>query len=104
MVRRLRDRALVDCWPRATSKRKPISRTRKRSKRLLKAIEKAKLKLEGKIVYDEEHSLYELVLARARRLGPSARINWALASTPEYKRLRTLWPSRSPSPTSRPSP
>jgi DNA gyrase subunit B len=56
--------------------------------KLLKAIEKAKLKLEGKITFDEEHSLYELVLASG---NSSRRINWALASTLEFKRLRTLF-------------
>ena len=49
-------------------------------------MEKAKLKLEGKIVFDEEHSLHEI------QFGPphNQKINWALASTAEYKRLRAL--------------
>jgi DNA gyrase subunit B len=49
-------------------------------------VDKAKLKLEGKIVFDEEHSLHEI------QFGPphSQKINWALASTAEYKRLRSL--------------
>ena len=76
-----------NCSPRATSKRKPISRKRKQLEKLLKEIEKAKLKLEGKIAFDEEHSLYELLFWRRPR---NQEINWALASTPDYKRLRTL--------------
>jgi DNA gyrase subunit B len=52
----------------------------------LKEVEKAKLKLEGKIVFDEEHSLYEI------QFGPphNQKINWALASVAEYKRMRAL--------------
>jgi len=52
----------------------------------LKEVEKAKLKLEGKIAFDEEHSLHEI------QFGPphSQKINWALACTAEYKRLRSL--------------
>jgi DNA gyrase subunit B len=53
---------------------------------LLKEIDKAKLKVEGKVVFDEAHSLYEI------QFGPphSQKINWAVASTAEYKRLRAL--------------
>ncbi len=61
---------------------------KKALEKLLKAIEKAKIKMEAKIVYDEEHSLHELVLGNGS--GHSARINWALASMPDVKRLRTL--------------
>jgi DNA gyrase subunit B len=52
----------------------------------LRQLEKTKLKLEGKIVFDEEHSLYEI------QFGPphNQKINWAVASTAEYKRLRGL--------------
>jgi len=59
---------------------------RKALDKLLKEIEKAKLKLEGKIAFDEEHSLYEI------QFGPphNQKVNWALASTADYKRLRGL--------------
>ncbi len=76
------------CSPQASSKRKPISRTRKRSNDCSRTIEKAKLKIEGKIAYDEEHSLYELLFTNGS--AAASRINWALASTPEAKRLRAL--------------
>ena len=56
-------------------------------------------KLEAKIVYDEEHSLYELVSDATARAA--TRINWALAATPEYKRLRALCAGRSTNATSR---
>jgi DNA gyrase subunit B len=59
---------------------------KKKLSELVKAIEKAKLNLESKFEYDEEHSLHELVLKN----GGERRVNWALAATPEYKRLRTL--------------
>jgi DNA gyrase subunit B len=48
--------------------------------------EKAKLKLDGKLTFDEEHSLYEIQFGAPH----NQRINWALASTAEYKRLRAL--------------
>ena len=60
---------------------------KKALEKLLKEIEKAKLKLEGKIVFDEEHSLYEIPVWRRRTtrksIGPSP-------PPPEYKRLRGL--------------
>ena len=89
LVRRLRgDRALVDLLAASDLEKKTDFEDKKALDRLAKAIEKAKLKLEAKIAYDEEHSLYELLLTS----GASApvRVNWALASTPEYKRLRAL--------------
>ena len=62
LARRLRDRALVDLLAASDLEKKADFEDKKALESLLKAIEKAKLKLEGKIVYDEEHSLYELVL------------------------------------------
>jgi DNA gyrase subunit B len=59
---------------------------KKKLNELVKAIEKAKLNVEAKFEFDEEHSLHELLLKN----GGERRVNWALAATPEYKRLRTL--------------
>jgi len=59
---------------------------KKKLQDLAKSIEKAKLELESKLEFDEEHSLHELVLKN----GGERRINWALAASPDYKRLRTL--------------
>src|ERR1700756_4840496 len=59
---------------------------KKSVEKLLKDIEKAKLKLEGKVAFDEEHSLYEILLDAPN----DSKINWALAATAEYKRLRAL--------------
>jgi DNA gyrase subunit B len=88
LVRRLRERALVDLVAASDLEKKADFEDKKALEKLLKAVEKAKLKQEANIVYDEEHSLYELVLGNES--GHSARINWALASTPDWKRLRTL--------------
>jgi DNA gyrase subunit B len=88
LFRRLRDRALVDLLAASDLEKKSDFEDKKALERLLKAVEKAKLKAEGKVTFDEEHSLHELVLTNgAAAVG---RINWALASTPDYKRLRTL--------------
>jgi DNA gyrase subunit B len=88
MLRRLRERALVDLFAASDLEKKADFEDKKELEKLLKAIEKAKLKMDAKIVYDEEHSLHEVVLGNGS--GPWGRINWALASRPDVKRLRTL--------------
>jgi DNA gyrase subunit B len=88
LARRLRERALVDLLASADLDKKADFEDKKSLESLWKAIAKAKLKLEGKIAYDEEHSLYELVLTNGT--GSAGRINWALVSSPECKRLRSL--------------
>jgi DNA gyrase subunit B len=84
--RRLREPALVELMSDSGLEKKTDFEEKKNLEKLLKEIEKAKLKLEGKVVFDEEHSLYEI------QFGPphSQKINWAVASTAEYKRLRAL--------------
>ena len=84
--RRLREPALVEILAESGLEKKTDFEDKKALEKLLKEIDKAKLKLEGKIGFDEEHSLYEI------QFGPphNQKINWALASNPEYKRLRTL--------------
>ncbi len=86
LARRLRNPPLVDLLARSGLEKKTEFADKNALERLLRTIEKEKLKMEGKIAFDEEHSLYELVLAGAG----APRINWALASTAEYKRLRAL--------------
>jgi DNA gyrase subunit B len=88
LLRRLRERALVDLVAESDLDKKADFEDKKALEKLLKAIEKAKVKMEAKLSYDEEHSLYEIVLGDDS--GHSARINWALASMPDVKRLRTL--------------
>src|SRR6201993_758028 len=84
--RRLRENALVELLAESGLEKKTDFEDKKALEKLLKQLEKTKLKLEGKIVFDEEHSLYEI------QFGPphSQKINWAVASTAEYKRLRSL--------------
>ena len=88
MVRRLRDRVLVDLLPSSDLEKKTDFEDKKALERLVKAIGKTKLKIEAEITYDEEHSLYELVLTKGSEA--SGRVNWALIATPDYKRLRAL--------------
>jgi DNA gyrase subunit B len=85
--RRLREPKLVDLLAESDLEKKADFAEKKKLQELVKAIDKAKLGLESKIVFDEEHSLHELVLKN----GAEMRVNWALASLPEYKRLRTLY-------------
>jgi DNA gyrase subunit B len=84
--RRLRDPRLVELLAESDLEKKTDFADKKKLQELLKAIEKAKLDFETKLEFDEEHSLHELVLKN----GGEKRINWALAASPEYKRLRTL--------------
>ncbi len=84
--RRLREPALVELLVESGLEKKTDFDDKKTLEKLLKEADKAKLKSEGKVVFDEEHSLYEI------QFGPphNQKISWALASTAEYKRLRTL--------------
>jgi DNA gyrase subunit B len=84
--RRLRDPKLVELLAESELDKKADFSDKKKLQELLKTIEKANLELDAKLAYDEEHSLHELVLKN----GGEKRINWALAASPEYKRLRTL--------------
>src|SRR6201993_2812061 len=86
LSRRLGDPKLVDILAESDLEKKTDFADKKKLQELAKAIEKAKLELESKLVYDEEHSLHELLLKN----GGERKINWALAATAEYKRLRTL--------------
>ncbi|MFZ0636037.1 MAG: DNA topoisomerase (ATP-hydrolyzing) subunit B [Candidatus Acidiferrales bacterium] len=84
--RRLRDPKLVHLLAESGIDKKVDFADKKKLQELVKAIEKAKLKLETKIEFDEEHSLHELVLTN----GGERRVNWTLAGSADYKRLRTL--------------
>ncbi len=84
--RRLRDPQLVELLAASDLEKKTDFGDKKKLEKLLKAIEKEKLKAEAKIEFDEEHSLYGILLTN----GVERRINWALAATAEYKKLRAL--------------
>jgi DNA gyrase subunit B len=89
MARRLRDPKLVELLAASALDKKTDFADKKKLQDLIKEIEKAKLNLEPKLAFDEEHSLHELVLAN----GSERKVNWALAASPEYKRLRVLYQS-----------
>jgi DNA gyrase subunit B len=84
--RKLRDAKLVELLAESELEKKTDFGDKKKLQELMKAIEKAKLEMDAKLEFDEEHSLHELVLKN----GGERRVNWALAASPEYKRLRTL--------------
>jgi len=86
LARRLRDPKLIELLAESELDKKTDFSDKKKLQELAKAIEKAKMNMESKLEFDEEHSLYELVLKN----GGEKRVNWALAGTAEYKRLRTL--------------
>jgi DNA gyrase subunit B len=84
--RRLREPGLVELLSESGLEKKTDFEDKKALEKFLKEVDRAKLKLEGKIAFDEEHSLHEI------QFGPphGQKINWALASTAEYRRLRSL--------------
>ena len=84
--RRLKDTGLVEVLAESGLDKKADFEEKKSLEKLLKEIEKAKLKLEGKVAFDEEHSLYEIQFGAPHH----QKINWTLASSAEYKRLRGL--------------
>jgi len=90
LSRRLREPQLVELLAHSDLEKKSDFEDKKALEKLVRAIEKAKLEIDTKIAYDEEHSLYELVLPGTTNRQAEKRVNWALASTPEYKRLRDL--------------
>ena len=89
LTRRLRDPQLVDLLAASELEKKTDFEDKKALEKLAKAIDKAKLDIDSKIVYDEEHSLYDLLIPGTPAQPGDKRFSWAFASTPEYKRLRT---------------
>jgi DNA gyrase subunit B len=86
LARRLRDARLIELLASSELEKKQDFADKKKIQQLARQFEKQKLGPEPEITFDEEHSLYELVVKN----GAERRINWALAATPEYKRLRAL--------------
>jgi len=84
--RRLKEPRLVDVLAESGLEKKTDFEEKKPLEKLLKEIEKLKLKTEAEVTFDEEHSLYEI------SFGPPhhQKINWALAASADYKRLRGL--------------
>src|ERR1700681_567604 len=88
LERRLREPRLVDLLAAGDLEKKTDFEDKKALEKLVRAIDKAKLDLDAKIAYDEEHSLYDLVIPGTAARPGDKKINWAFAATPEYKRLR----------------
>ncbi len=84
--RRLREPGLVELLAESGLEKKSDFEDKKALEKLLKEIAKAKLDLEGKVTFDEEHSLHEIQFGAPH----NQKVNWALASTADYKRLRGL--------------
>ncbi len=74
MARRLRDPKLVELLAASELDKKADFADKKKLQELAKEIEKARLKIEPKLTFDEEHSLHELVLTN----GLEAAVNWSL--------------------------
>jgi DNA gyrase subunit B len=93
LARKLREPKLVELLARGDLEKKADFEDKKKLQKLEAGIEKARLEFETKIEWDEEHSLYELLLGSGKKDERRAprKISWALASTAEYKRLRTLY-------------
>ena len=86
LARRVKEPRLVEVLAESALEKKTDFEEKKPIDKLLKEIEKLKLKIEGEVVFDEAHSLYEI------QFGPphNQKINWALVASADYKRLRGL--------------
>ena len=71
LARRLRDPKLVELLAASELEKKTDFADKKKLQELAKAIEKAKLNLEAKLEFDEEHSLHELRAQKWRRNAAS---------------------------------
>jgi len=97
LEKRLGNRSLVEALIASELEKKEHFRTRAALVKLAKSLEKSPVgKLKCALDYDEEHSLYELVVpGRAgvslkNAVGNDVRINWELVSLAEFKRARQL--------------
>jgi DNA gyrase subunit B len=84
--KRLRNKTVVDLLAKSELDKKTDFAEKGKLAELGKKIEALGAKV--KIEFDEEHSLHELSFVNGS--GAEKRINWELASLPEYKRLRAL--------------
>ena len=88
MARRLHEPGLVNLLASSDLEKKTDFEDKKGLEKLSRAMDKAKLDIDAKISFDEEHSLYDLLIPGTVARPGDKKINWAFASTPEYKRLR----------------
>ena len=89
LMRRLRDARLLQLLLRSDLEKKADFADKKKLGELAKELKE--MKIPAAVELDEEHSLYELVIGNSG--AEERRINWELASMPEYKRLRSLYTS-----------
>jgi DNA gyrase subunit B len=89
LARRVGSASLVELLAKSDLEKKADFEDKKKLAAFWKTVEKAGMELEGKVEFDEEHSLYELVVKNGN--GAERRINWALASSADYRRLRALY-------------
>jgi DNA gyrase subunit B len=87
LERKLRAGKLLDLLAEAGLEKKTDFADKKAVEKLLKAIEKENLDFQASLEFDEEHSLYQIVLANSHG---ERRIGWELAATPEYRRFLAL--------------
>jgi DNA gyrase subunit B len=93
LARKVREAAIVELLAKSDLEKKTDFEDKKKLQKIEAGIEKAKLEYDTKIDWDEEHSLYELVLSSGKKDDRRAdrKVNWALAATAEFKRLRHLY-------------
>jgi DNA gyrase subunit B len=93
LERRVGDRTLAEAAIGSDLEKKEQFRTKTELTKLAKALEKQNLPAgqagrKAELAYDEEHSLWELVVKNG--MGGEARFNWELASLAEFKRAQAL--------------
>jgi len=86
LERRVGDRRLAELLAEGDLQKKEHFKSKARLNKLGQKLKK--LGLKGAVAFDEEHSLNELVVKNG--IGAEARVNWELASLPEYKRVVEL--------------
>jgi DNA gyrase subunit B len=86
LQRRVGDRRLAELLAEGELQKKEHFKTKARLAKLAKRL--AKWGVRAEPAFDREHSLNELVVQNG--VGAETRINWALASLPEYKRAVEL--------------
>jgi DNA gyrase subunit B len=92
LSRRVRIHGVAELLAESELEKKTDFEDKKKLEKFERAIEKAKIDIQTKIAYDEEHSLYEMNLNGGTKERPvTSKVSWALASTPEYKRVRALY-------------
>jgi DNA gyrase subunit B len=92
LSRRVRIHGIAELLAESELEKKTDFEDKKKLEKFERATEKAKIDITTKIAYDEEHSIYEMNMEGGTKERPvTSKVSWALASTPEYKRVRALY-------------